>query len=111
MAWHLRQTLGRLKFDFHTGSDASHSPVKFDLHGLPPTLIQTGQCEVLHDQQVRLARAAAASGTPTTLTIFRDMPHVSPIFSFCHELCGNQPVCRVRHRHAIEQAVRRWRGG
>ena len=54
MAWHLRQTLGRLKFDFHTGSDASHSPVKFDLHGLPPTLIQTGQCEVLHDQQVRL---------------------------------------------------------
>ena len=28
------------------------------------------------------------------------------------ELCGNQPVCRVhRHRHAIEQASRRWRGG
>ena len=26
-------------------------------------------------------------------------------------LRGNQPVCRVRHRHAIEQAVRRWRGG
>ena len=86
----------------------SHSPVKFDLHGLPPTLIQTGQCEVLHDQQVRLARAAAAANTPTTLTVFRDMPHVSPIFSFCHELCGNQPVSRV---HAIEQASRRWRGG
>ena len=34
----------------------------------------------------------------------------------CTELCGNQPVCRVqpvrnRHRHAIEQASRRWRGG
>ena len=46
------------------------------------------------------------------------------------ELCGNQPMCRVlshfsamtrpswlgraarnRHRHAIEQASRRWRGG
>ena len=34
------------------------------------------------------------------------------------DLCGNQPVCRVRrrvvtnrHRHAIEQASRRWRGG
>ena len=35
-------------------------------------------------------------------------------------LCGNQPVRRVhwlrravrnRHRHAIEQASRRWRGG
>lgn len=65
--------------------DASHSPVKFDLHGLPPTLIQTGQCEVLHDQQVRLARAAAAQGTPTTLTVLRDMPQVSQIFSFCHE--------------------------
>ena len=39
----------------------------------------------MHDQQVRLARAAAAAGTPTTLTVFRDMPHVSPIFSFCHE--------------------------
>ena len=25
--------------------------------------------------------------------------------------CGNQPVCRVRHRHAIEQVSRRWRGG
>ena len=35
--------------------------------------------------QVRLARAAAAANTPTTLTVFRDMPHVSPIFSFCHE--------------------------
>ena len=39
----------------------------------------------MHDQQVRLARAASAAGTPTTLTVFRDMPHVSPIFSFCHE--------------------------
>ena len=43
----------------------------------------------------------------------------------CTRLCGNQPVCRVpmtrpswlvraarnRHRHAIEQASRRWRGG
>ena len=52
----------------------------------------------------------------------------------CHHLCGNQPVCRVhdsslsrfsamtrsswlgraarnRHRYAIEQASRRWRGG
>ncbi len=32
-----------------------------------------------------------------------------------HILCGNQPVRRVysrnRHRHAIEQAWRRWRGG
>lgn len=65
--------------------NVSHSPVKFDLHGLPPTLIQTGQCEVLHDQQVRLARAAAAQGTPTTLMVLRDMPHVSQIFSFCHE--------------------------
>ena len=37
---------------------------------------------MLHDQQVRRA-AAAARGTPTTLT--GDMPHVSPIFSFCHE--------------------------
>ena len=34
------------------------------------------------------------------------------------ELCGNQPVRRVlgravrnRHRHAVEQASRRWRGG
>ena len=30
-------------------------------------------------------------------------------------LCGNQPVCRVpvrnRHRHAIKQVSRRWRGG
>ena len=26
-------------------------------------------------------------------------------------LCGNQPVRRVRHRHAIEQESRRWREG
>ena len=26
-------------------------------------------------------------------------------------LCGKQPVRRVRHCHAIEQAARRWRGG
>ena len=27
--------------------------------------------------QVRLARAAAAAGTPTTLTVFRDMSHTA----------------------------------
>ena len=49
-------------------------------------------------------------------------------YSIGFVLCGNQPVCRVhfsattwprwlrravrsQHRHAIEQAVRRWRGG
>ena len=60
---------------------------------------------------------------------------VRPVARLCWYLCGNQPVCRVhdnsslshfstmtrpswlsravrnRHRHAVEQASRRWRGG
>jgi len=66
-----------------SGSDASHSPVKFDLHGLPPTLIQTGQCEVLHDQQVRLC----AEINPTAR---------------CPE--------SSRRSHAIDATPARWRG-
>ena len=43
------------------------------------------QCAAALQAPTTTRRMNAASGTPTTLTIFRDMPHVSPIFSFCHE--------------------------
>ena len=52
--------------------------------------------------------------TVTTST-YLGANELQTIRTFGKDLCGNQPVRRVlvrnRHRHAIEQASRRWRGG
>ena len=52
------------------------SPVHADLSGLPPMLIQTGGYDLLLTEDERLAEKAAADGTPATLTIYPEMPHV-----------------------------------
>jgi acetyl esterase/lipase len=60
----------------HDPSSPLISPVNADLHGLPPLLIQVGDCEVLLSDSVRLAERARQAGVDTTLEIWNGMWHV-----------------------------------
>jgi acetyl esterase/lipase len=65
--------------DYTSGQDAALgliSPIFADLSGLPPLVIQAGSHEVLLDDAVRLARAAAAADVEVTLDITPGVPHV-----------------------------------
>ena len=65
--------------DYTAGQDpalALISPVFADLSGLPPLIIQAGSHEVLLDDAVRLARAAAIADVEVTLDITPRVPHV-----------------------------------
>jgi len=52
------------------------SPLRGELHGLPPTLIQAGTDELLHDQAVALASALQAAGVHTRLEVTQHRWHV-----------------------------------
>jgi len=52
------------------------SPVFAGLTGLPPMLIQAGSHEVLLDDAVRLAAAAARDDVEVTLSVAREGTHV-----------------------------------
>ena len=56
--------------------DPRLSPIHADLSNLPPMLIQTGGYEILLTESELLAEKAAADGTPVTLTVYPEMPHV-----------------------------------
>jgi epsilon-lactone hydrolase len=57
------------------------SPLYGDLSGLPPTLIQVGSDEILHDDAVRMAEKLRASGCQVELEIWPRMPHVWHLFA------------------------------
>ncbi|MCP3802495.1 alpha/beta hydrolase [Allokutzneria sp. A3M-2-11 16] len=54
---------------------APQSPLFGDFHGLPPILLAVGQDEVLLDDSVRFAEAAAAAGVDVTLDLYEGMTH------------------------------------
>lgn len=56
------------------------SPIFGDLSGLPPTLIQASDCEMLRDDSVRYTHKARAAGSPVTLQTWDRMVHVWHIF-------------------------------
>jgi epsilon-lactone hydrolase len=65
--------------DYTAGQDAALgliSPIFADLSGLPPLIIQGGSHEVLLDDALRLARAAATADVEVTLEITPGVPHV-----------------------------------
>ena len=51
------------------------SPVRAELHGLPPLLIQVSNAEVLGDDVRRFATKARVAGTPVTLQVFDGLVH------------------------------------
>ncbi len=61
------------------GSDAAQpltSPLRADLRGMPPTLVQAGTDEMLHGQAEALHGALEAAGVPSTLDITHHRWHV-----------------------------------
>ena len=61
------------------GADASHpwaSPLKADLSGLPPVLIQVGTDELLHSEALRFHDALAAAGVSVRCEVTRGRWHV-----------------------------------
>jgi len=65
--------------DYTQGQDPALpgiSPLFADLSGLPPLIIQGGSHEVLLDDAIRLAGAAAAADVAVTLEITPGVPHV-----------------------------------
>jgi len=56
------------------------SPLCGDLSGLPPTLVQASEAEMLLDDARRYVYKACASGSPVKLQIWSDMVHVWQIF-------------------------------
>jgi monoterpene epsilon-lactone hydrolase len=57
------------------------SPVYADLTGLPPLLIQVGDCEVLLDDSRRVAENARRAGVAATLRIWHGVSHGWQIFA------------------------------
>jgi epsilon-lactone hydrolase len=56
------------------------SPVYGDLAGLPPTLVQASEDEILIDDARRYANKARAAGSPVELETWHGMVHVWQIF-------------------------------
>lgn len=57
------------------------SPLYGNHVGLPPTLIQVGEPEVLLDDSRRLAAKLKRAGVPVALEIWKGMPHVFPLLA------------------------------
>ena len=79
-----RELLQARVTDYTAGQDAALdliSPIFAALSGLPPLIIQAGGHEVLLDDAVRLARAAAIADVEVTLDITPGVPHVFQAYS------------------------------
>ena len=64
---------------YAAGTDFTHpllSPIRADLTGLPPLLIQVSTSEMLYGEARRFAAMAKNAGVDVTLETWRDMPHV-----------------------------------
>ena len=60
----------------HSAAEPGISPLRGDLRGLPPTLIQAGTDELLHDQALALETALQAAGVHTRCEITQHRWHV-----------------------------------
>lgn len=61
-------------------SSPTASPLFGELSGLPPTLVQASEAEMLLDDARRYVYKACASGSPAILQTWADMVHIWQIF-------------------------------
>ncbi len=61
-------------------SNPTASPIFGDLCGLPPTLVQASDCEMLRDDSIRYVNKARNQGSPVELQMWTGMVHVWQIF-------------------------------
>lgn len=57
------------------------SPLHADLRGLPRTLIQVTDTEILYSDSIRLDEALRAAGVPSELRVWKGLWHVWPLFA------------------------------
>jgi monoterpene epsilon-lactone hydrolase len=70
------------------GQDRSEpllSPLFGNWAGLPPLYFIAGSTEILLDDSVRAHDRALQAGTPAVIDVWRDVPHVFPVFGFLPE--------------------------
>ena len=65
----------------HNPANPLISPLFADLSGLPPTLIQVGNDEILLDDSTRLAAKLTAAGVEARLEVWDEMWHVFQAFA------------------------------
>jgi acetyl esterase/lipase len=68
------------------------SPVRADLAGLPPLLIQVGSDEVLLSDSLEIARRAALAGVGVELSVWPEMVHAFPLFHHVLPTCGGAAI-------------------
>ena len=83
------------------------SPLFGDMHGLPPMLIQTGDAEVLRDENVLFAHKCALVGVPVRHEIYEDCVHVFQFFLFLE--ASRKAFQSMRHfiRTALDKRPKR----
>ncbi len=70
------------------------SPLYADLKGLPPLLIQVGDCETLLDDTTRLEDKLKAAGVEATIEVWDEMIHVWHLFAPMLDQ-GQQAIDRI----------------
>ncbi|WP_298828268.1 alpha/beta hydrolase fold domain-containing protein [uncultured Piscinibacter sp.] len=73
------EQLDHLAVAYLAGADRAQplaSPLRGDLRGLPPLMLQVGEDEVLRDDSLRLAQKAREAGVVVDLEVFPVVPHV-----------------------------------
>jgi len=71
---------GKIYAGKHSFDHPMLSPLKADLSGLPPLLIQASDTEILYSDALALAEVAKAAGVPVTLQIWKGLIHWWHIF-------------------------------
>lgn len=69
---------GSAKMYLGTGDpkDPGFAPLHGSVDGFPPTLVQVGRREVLHDQDIAFAKKLEEAGVQSKLTVFPRLWHV-----------------------------------
>jgi len=79
-----RPALERMAALYAGGTDPADpriSPLHADLRGLPPTLIQVGDAEVMLSDSTRLAERLETAGVPVELDVWPEMVHGWQLFA------------------------------
>ena len=83
------------------------SPLFGNMRGLPPLLIQTGDAEVLRDENILFAHKCTLAGVPVRHEIYEDCVHVFQFFLFLD--ASRKALQSTRHfmRTALDKRPRR----
>jgi len=72
----IHDTVRAAYLDGHDASDPMVSPLRGDVSGLPPTLIQCSGSEMLRDDGVEMAEKMKAAGVDARIEVWPGLPHV-----------------------------------